>query len=148
MNRSRSNNVLAKGDFLEFLLQLAVGHGSKLLFKLSKRSLMVTDDILDMGDCTLSIKHQIRCNGKGTRIMNIGHRMVDRQVREQQRMGITLAQNNTTVNDNILAVALLVGTDEGAITGHITVMEELGSVLTGKVIRIVNISLRGIIITN
>ena len=51
--------------------------------------------------------------------------MVNRQVQQQQRMGIVLARNNNAVDNNILAVAKLMGTDKGAIAGLISVNEEL-----------------------
>ena len=51
--------------------------------------------------------------------------MVNRQVWEQQRMGIALTRNDNTMNNNILAVTKFVGTDEGEIFGLIPVDEEL-----------------------
>ena len=66
VNRSRVNNVLAEGDFLQFLFQLTVRYGSKLLFKLSKRRLLVTYNRLDMFNSTLASKHWIIGNGNGT----------------------------------------------------------------------------------
>ena len=67
--------------------------------------------------------------------MKIGHRMVNWQVREQQRMGIALPRNDNTMNNNILAVAKLVGTDEGTITGLVPVDEELFKDLALKMLQ-------------
>ena len=57
--------------------------------------------------------------------MKIGHRMINRQVWQQQRMGIALARNDNSVNNNVLAAAELMGTDKGAIAGLKPIDEEL-----------------------
>ena len=58
--------MLAEGDFLQFCLQLTVGHGGELLFKLGERSLMVTHNRPDVFNSTLVSKHWIIGDGKGT----------------------------------------------------------------------------------
>ena len=63
---------------LEGLLQFTVRHSGKLLFHGSKRSLMMTNNRKDVCFKTLSSKHWIIGTGKGTGVLKIGHRMVDK----------------------------------------------------------------------
>ena len=83
IDRGFINNELLVGNLLEGLLLFTFRHSSELLFHGCKRSLMMTNNGKDVCFKIFTSKHWIMRAGKGTGGMNIGHRMVNRQIREQ-----------------------------------------------------------------
>ena len=97
IDRGFINNELLVGNLLEGLLQFIFRHSSELLFHGSKRSLVMAINCQDMSFKTFSSKHRIIGTGKGTGVMKVGHRMVDGQVWQQQRMGIALTRDHNSM---------------------------------------------------